>query len=200
MLTGEKRSQIDRIWNTFWSGGISNPLTVIEQFTYLLFIKRLDDLQITKEFKASLLGEDITDPVYPESDYHLRWSRFKELESSEMLNLFTQKDGVFDFMRNYAGSDFQRFMKGATFLIPNARLLQQVVDLIDQVSMTDQDTKGDIYEYLLSKLSVAKQAGQFRTPRHIIKLIVELMAPTPKTSCAIPRRVPAASWSAPPNT
>lgn len=180
MLTGEKRTQIDRIWNTFWTGGVSNPLTVIEQITYLLFIKRLDEIQTGKERKANLLRREIENPVFQPIEYHLRWSRFKDLEADELFRLFQQPDGVFDFMKNLGSSDaFSRYMKGATFMIPTPRVLAQVVDLLQNVDMTDRDTKGDVYEYLLSKIATAGQNGQFRTPRHIIKLMVDMMAPQP---------------------
>ena len=147
MLTGEKRSQIDKIWNAFWTGGVSNPLTVIEQITYLLFIKRLDEIQTAKESKANLLGKAIESPIYTEADSELRWSRFKDREPEDLFSHFRKEAGVFDFIKTMGtGNDFGRFMKGATFMIPTARVLAQVVDLLDDVKMTDRDTKGDIYE------------------------------------------------------
>lgn len=182
MLTGDQRAQIDKIWNAFWTGGISNPLTVIEQITYLLFIKRLDDLQLAKEQKATYTGKPVETPIYQSEQQHLRWSRFRNLDPEELFTLFTKPDGVFAFMRslgNVEGTAYNRFMKGATFMIPTPRLLTQVVDLLSDVRMDDRDTKGDVYEYLLSKIATAGQNGQFRTPRHIIKLMVELMRPTP---------------------
>jgi type I restriction enzyme M protein len=182
MLTGEQRSQIDRIWNAFWTGGISNPLTVIEQITYLLFIKRLDDIQLAKEQKAIHTGNVIESPVYQPGQETLRWSRFRHLDPEELFALFVKPDGVFAFMRSLGiieGTAYNRFMKGATFMIPTPRLLTQVVDLLSDVQMDDRDTKGDIYEYLLSKIATAGQNGQFRTPRHIIKLMVDMMRPTP---------------------
>lgn len=181
MLTGEKRTQIDKIWNAFWTGGVSNPLTVIEQITYLLFIKRLDELQTAKEQKASLLGSQIESPVYQEDQSDLRWSRFKDREAEDLFNHFRKQDGVFDFIKNL-GTDnaFSRFMRGATFMIPTPRVLAQVVDLLSDVQMNDRDTKGDIYEYLLSKIASAGTNGQFRTPRHIIKMMVDMMEPMPE--------------------
>lgn len=182
MLTGEQRSQIDRIWNAFWTGGISNPLTVIEQITYLLFIKRLDDIQLAKEQKASFTGKPIEAPVFTPEQARLRWSRFRHLDPDELYALFVQPDGVFAFMRslgNVEGTAYNRFMKGATFMIPTPRLLTQVVDLLSDVRMDDRDTKGDVYEYLLSKIATAGQNGQFRTPRHIIRMMVDMMRPTP---------------------
>ncbi len=182
MLTQELRADIDKIWNTFWTGGISNPLSVIEQITYLLFIKRLDELQQLKENKASLLGKDIDKPIYQPSEKELRWSSFKDLEPEQMHKLFTKENGVFDFMKNYGAKDsaFGRFMKGAVFMIPTPRLLANVVDMLSGIDMKDRDTKGDVYEYLLSKIATAGQNGQFRTPRHIIKMMVDLMQPGPE--------------------
>ncbi len=181
MLTPDLRSDIDKIWNAFWTGGISNPLAVIEQITYLLFIKRLDELQILKEKQATLLGEAIAKPIYTEEQKQLRWSTFKDLDPESMHRMFTKDEGVFDFMKNYGSKDsaFGKFMKGAVFMIPTPRLLSNVVDMISNIDMKDRDTKGDVYEYLLSKIATAGQNGQFRTPRHIIKMMVELMQPTP---------------------
>ncbi|MEZ0539386.1 type I restriction-modification system subunit M [Fibrella arboris] len=188
MLTGELRSNIDKVWNAFWTGGLSNPLTVIEQITYLLFIRRLDEIQTLKEQQANDLGEPIEEPIYQPDQYELRWSRFKDADPASRFQLFTKADGVFEFIRslgtNSAGvprdggrSNFGRYMKGATFMIPTPRLLDQVVSLLENVQMNDRDTKGDVYEYLLSKIATAGQNGQFRTPRHIIKMMVAMMAP-----------------------
>ncbi|MDP4272085.1 MAG: N-6 DNA methylase, partial [Bacteroidota bacterium] len=182
MITGELRSQIDKVWNAFWTGGLSNPLTVIEQMTYLLFIRRLDELHTQKEKKANLIKQPIENPIYTPEEYELRWSRFKDVDPEEMYRLFTRQDGVFDFLRNVGNRSeaFSKFMKGATFMIPTPRLLAQVVEMLSNIDMEDRDTKGDVYEYLLSKIATAGQNGQFRTPRHIIKMIVELVQPTPE--------------------
>jgi type I restriction enzyme M protein len=181
MLTQELRTDIDKIWNAFWTGGISNPLAVIEQITYLLFIKRLDELQTVKEKQAILLGEPIQKPIYTEEQKELRWSTFKDTDPESMHRMFTKEGGVFDFMKNFGNKDsaFGKFMKGAVFMIPTPRLLSNVVDMISNIDMKDRDTKGDVYEYLLSKIATAGQNGQFRTPRHIIKMMVALMQPTP---------------------
>ena len=181
MLIGEKRAQIDKIWNAFWTGGVSNPLTVIEQITYLLFIKRLDEIQKAKEKKASLLHKPIEDPVYLDDQEDLRWSRFKDREPEDLFAHFIKPDGVFNFMKDLGQDNaFSRFMKGATFMIPTPRVLAQVVDLLNLVEMDERDTKGDIYEYLLSKIATAGTNGQFRTPRHIIKMMVDIMEPLPQ--------------------
>ena len=184
MLTGEIRSQVDRIWDAFWSGGISNPLEVMEQITYLLFLKRLDDIQTAAENKASRLGQPIERRIFPEgADARgrafddLRWSRFKNVAPAEMFAIVGEH--AFPFLRTLGGegSTYATHMKDARFTIPNAGLLQKVVDLLDGVRMDDRDTKGDVYEYMLGKIATAGQNGQFRTPRHIIKLMVEMTEP-----------------------
>jgi len=181
MFTQELRSQIDQVWNAFWSGGISNPISVIEQITFLLFIKRLDELQALAEAQANFTGKVIENPIYSEANMDLRWSRFKNLDPETMFRLFQKEAGVFEFMKNYGGKSisFSKFMKNASFMIPNPRLLAQVVDMLDKIDMNDSDTKGDAYEYMLSKIATAGTNGQFRTPRHIIKMMVEMMEPTP---------------------
>lgn len=181
MLTTELRNDILKIWNAFWTGGISNPLAVIEQITYLLFIKRLDELQTLKENKAALLGTEVEQPIYSAAQKELRWSTFKDMDPETMFQLFRKENGVFDFMKNYGSKDsaFGRFMKNANFMIPTPRLLANVVDMISGIDMKDRDTKGDVYEFLLSQIATAGQNGQFRTPRHVIKMMVTLMAPTP---------------------
>jgi type I restriction enzyme M protein len=180
MITGELKSQIDKVWEAFWTGGLSNPLTVIEQMTFLLFIRRLDELQTQREQKANLLKKPIEEPIYTEAEYELRWSWFKNMDPEVMHKMFTKQDGVFDFLRNVGNRSaaFSKFMKGATFMIPTPRLLAQVVEMLSNVDMRDRDTKGDVYEYLLSKIASAGQNGQFRTPRHIIRMMVELVQPT----------------------
>jgi type I restriction enzyme M protein len=183
MLNPELRSQIDKIWDAFWSGGVSNPLTVIEQITYLLFIKRLDELQINKENQARISRKEIKDPIYSPGEKEIRWSNFKDQGSPEKLyEIFSKPNGAFDFIRKLGenkNSPFSKYLKGAVFMIPTPRLLSNVVDMISKVDMKDRDTKGDVYEYLLSKIATAGKNGQFRTPRHIIKMIVALMQPKP---------------------
>lgn len=180
MITGELKSQIDKVWEAFWTGGLANPITVIEQMTYLLFIRRLDELQTQKEQKATLLKKKIEDPLYKESESNLRWSRFKNMDPEVMFKLFTKPEGVFEFLRNVGtrSAAFSKYMKGATFMIPTPRLLSQVVEMLSNIDMSDRDTKGDVYEYLLSKIASAGQNGQFRTPRHIIKMMVDMVQPT----------------------
>ena len=186
MITGAIKSQIDQIWNAFWSGGISNPLEVIEQITYLLFLRRLDDLHTLEENKAARLKEPMARRVFPagkdprKRPYDdLRWSRFKHFAPAEMYTVVGEH--VFPFLRTLGGDDstYAHHMKDARFTIPTPGLLAKVVDLIDNVPMEDRDTKGDLYEYMLGKIAIAGQNGQFRTPRHIIRLMVELTAPQP---------------------
>ena len=189
MITGEIKAKVDRIWDTMWSGGISNPLSVIEQLTYLLFIKRLDELHTLKERKAARIGKPVEEPVFAPGQDHLRWSRFKETAPETMFA--TVRDEVFPFIkglgRNGNGGDgdpddstYTRHMKDALFMIPAPRVLANVVDQLDTIDMADTDTKGDLYEYMLGKIASAGQNGQFRTPRHIIKLMVEMTAPNPR--------------------
>jgi type I restriction enzyme M protein len=179
MLTGELRSKVDKLWTTFWTGGIANPLTVIEQISYLLFLKRLDDLEHRAEKKALRTGKPNPNPIFSAIQQHLRWSRFSHLESEEMFKLFQNE--IFPFMKELAtsqNSTFARAMKDAVFLIPKASLIADAVDMIAHIPMEDRDTKGDLYEYMLGKLTTAGTNGQFRTPRHIIKLMVAMMEPT----------------------
>ncbi len=195
MIVGELKQQIDSIWNDFWSGGLSNPLAVIEQITYLIFIKRLDELHTLEEKKAAALklktlerrifpegkdgrGKKEGDPGRPYED--LRWSRFKGFEAREMFEVVDEH--VFPFIREEVAKNgaVARHMRDARFGIPTPALLAKVVDKLDKIEMADRDTKGDVYEYMLSKIASAGQNGQFRTPRHIIKLMVEMTRPTPK--------------------
>lgn len=186
MLTGEIRNKIDTIWNAFWSGGISNPLEVIEQITYLLFLRRLDELHTLEELKATRLKKPIEKRIFPTGkdkkkrsyeDY--RWSRFKNFEARELYTVVSEH--VFPFLRTLGGdgSTYAHHMKDARFTIPTPALLAKVVDMLDHVPMEDRDTKGDLYEYMLGKIASAGQNGQFRTPRHIIRLMVELVEPKP---------------------
>ena len=170
----EQKSQIDKLWETFWSNGISNPLTVIEQISYLFFIKELDDKQILAEKKALRTGKPIENPIFDETpkQQNMRWSKFKDFAPNEMYKI-VQED-VFPFIKNMGGENFAKYMKDAVFMIPSPALLASAVDMISKLEMQDLDTKGDLYEYLLSKIAQAGINGQFRTPRHIGKMMVEL--------------------------
>ena len=182
MITGSIKNQVDSIWNAFWSGGISNPMEVIEQLTYLLFIKRLDDLQINKDNKANRTGKAVESPIFTPEQRHLRWSVFKELGNPAAMYQ-TVAEQIFPFIRNLGStgenSTYAQHMKDARFTIPTPALLTKVVDMVADIPMDDRDTKGDLYEYMLGKIATAGQNGQFRTPRHIIKLMVDMMAPQP---------------------
>ena len=194
MVTGELRNQVDKIWEAFWTGGIANPLTVIEQFTFLLFLRRLDERQLLEEKKAHMIGGEVQHAIYDEAHNRFRWHTFKNSDPETMFTLFTQPQvdvdnlTVFEHMK-HLGSEagvFAQYMKGATFMIPTPRLLDQVVQMIDKIQMDDRDTKGDLYEYLLSKIATAGRNGQFRTPRHIIKMMVEIMQPTKEDAVCDP--------------
>lgn len=178
MITGELKSKIDRVWDAFWSGGISNPIEVIEQITYLLFIRRLDDLNILAEKKARVTGtkEGI---LFGPDQQNLRWKNLKDDEPGVMFDTIGQE--VFPFLRGLRGdgSTYSDHMKDARFTIPNPALLSRVVDMIDDIPMAERDTNGDLYEYLLSKIASAGVNGQFRTPRHIISTMVAMMNPQP---------------------
>ncbi len=185
MITGEVKSKVDAVWDAFWSGGIANPMEVLEQITYLLFIKRLDDLHTLAENKASRLKEPIERPVFPSGEDEfsrsysdLRWSRFTNMAPELMFSVVA--DRVFPFLREMGGDDstYAKHMKDARFTIPKAALLAKVVDLLEKIPMEDRDTKGDLYEYMLGKIASAGQNGQFRTPRHIIQLMVAMREPT----------------------
>ncbi len=186
VIAGELKSKIDRVWDAFWSGGISNPLEVIEQITYLLFVRRLDDLQTLAEKKARVTGGSIDREIYGLGQEQLRWSRFKNDEPETMWRIVGE--GVFPFLRALGGdgSTYGEHMRDARFTIPTPALLSRVVDMLDDIPMAERDTNGDLYEYLLSKIASAGVNGQFRTPRHIIELMVAMMAPQPEDEICDP--------------
>ncbi len=196
MVASDLKPKVDKVWNAFWTGGIANPMEVIEQITYLLFIRRLDELQTLKENKANTTRTPIENPVFPEGVdtfgqsarpfTDLRWGTFSNLAPAEMFEIVDQH--VFPFIRSMgeAGSSFAANMKDARFTIPTPALLSKVVDLLVDIPMEDRDTKGDIYEYMLGKLATSGQNGQFRTSRHIIKLMVDMVAPSPQDTIIDP--------------
>ncbi len=201
------KSKIDQLWNKFWSGGISNPLTAIEQITYLLFMKRLDDLDLKQQADAEFTGDAFTSrfagtwippehrdkspeeqKMFAVDKHSLRWSEFKRMSADAMLSHVQTK--VFPFLKDLNGkeSSFTHHMKNAVFIIPKPSLLVEAVKTIDdmydemendsqQKGQAFQDIQGDVYEYLLSEIATAGKNGQFRTPRHIIKLMAELVQP-----------------------
>jgi type I restriction enzyme M protein len=181
VIQGELRSKIDRVWDAFWSGGISNPLEVIEQITYLIFLRRLDQEQELKEAKANRTKAPIERPIFQEDEKQLRWGNFTREAPGDMFSIV--RDQVFPWLRHLGGegSTYSHHMKDARFTIPTEALLVRVVKMLNdpELRLDDKDTKGDLYEYMLSKIATAGQNGQFRTPRHIIELMVEMMQPGP---------------------
>ncbi len=182
MITGDLKSKVDRLWTTFWTSGISNPLTVIEQISYLLFIKRLDDEELSKEKRARRLGRPPNGLRFGPDQQAMRWSHFKNLGDPEAM-LTIVREQAFPFIKTLGGTagatSYARHMKSAVFMVASPALLSNVVDQIDELPMADRDTKGDLYEYMLSKLTTAGTNGQFRTPRHIIKMMVQMVDPKP---------------------
>ena len=199
MITGEIKNKIDQIWDTFFVAGITNPITVLEQMTYIFFMKLLDDKQLQEEENARDWGAEIQNPTFldgqlwvnPEavSDEekkgvpyeNLRWHVFKNFGSDNMFKIVRQS--VFEFIKHIGTGEesaYSRYMKSAIFLIPNARTLTKVVDGVDALDMNNRDAMGDVYEYILGKMAASGTNGQFRTPRHIIRMIVEMMEPTPR--------------------
>ncbi|KFN11329.1 type I restriction-modification system subunit M [Paenibacillus macerans] len=180
MITGELRQKVDRIWETFWTGGITNPLSVIEQFTYLLFIKDLDEAETRKENESMLLSVPFA-RMFPSDKQHLRWNQFKNFDPQRMYDVVSNE--VFPFIKSLHGdkdSAYAKYMGDAIFMIPTPNMLVRIIEGIDMIDMKDRDTKGDLYEYLLSKVATAGTNGQFRTPRHIIQMMVALMKPKPE--------------------
>lgn len=174
------KSIIDRIWTNFWEGGVTNPLTVIEQITYLLFVKGLDEIEISRERNDAFLRIK-REGIFGEKHQDCRWSKFKDMPAEKMFRVVSQE--VFPFIKNLAkdkNSGYAKYMEDAIFIIPTPIMLQKVVSAMNKLEMKERDTKGDVYEYLLSKLNQAGVNGQFRTPRHIIRMMVELMKPTPE--------------------
>jgi type I restriction enzyme M protein len=196
MLTGAIKSQINKLRDDLWSGGVSNPMTGVEQLTNLLFIKRLDEIQTREEAMAQALKRPVARNIFPSGKdgletpgfrdggcpYELmRWSRFKNEKPERMYEIVS--DHVMPFLRTLGGAEsvMASHMKGArlAFSSSKAALLDRLVQGLDGIPMQDRDTKGDVYEYLLSLIASAGENGQFRTPRHIIDLMVRMMAPKP---------------------
>ena len=196
MITGELRSKVDAIWNAMWTGGLSNPQTVMEQLTLLLFLKGLDDAQTLAERQARARGTQVERDLFPNeldgipivdeagskiadgrSFADLRWPRFAALPPAEMQE--AAENHLIPFLRRLGsdGSPLRKHMASARYEIPTGRLLAKVVDLLSDLPMKRRDTKGDLYEYMLSKVAAAGQNGQFRTPRHIIELMVAMTEP-----------------------
>lgn len=176
MLTGKIRNQIDQVWTMFWTGGVANPISVIEQISYLLFIRRLDELQRTAERRSQATGIPVANPTFGPDEQALRWNNFKDKDPNVMMDIVQNQ--VFPKIKAlHNEGSFAEHMKDAIFMIPSPKLLDQVVQLLSAINMDDKDTKGDLYEYLLSKLQQSGVNGQFRTPRNLIQMMVELMQP-----------------------
>ena len=192
MITGQIKNQIDQIWDTFWTGGITNSITILEQMTYLFFMKMLDDQQLQQEQVSQALGIDmVQDAAFSYGTWHnpdtgedvpldsLRWHVFKHYDPEKMFRTISRD--AFAYIKHLnSGSDsaYSRFMGSAIFLIQNPRTLVKIVDGIDSLDMNNRDTMGDTYVYILGKMAASGNNGQFRTPRHIIRMMVELMQPT----------------------
>ncbi len=184
MITGEIKNKIDKIWTDMWAGGITNPLTVIEQLTYMMFIHSLDEKELKNESFEALTGEKIQ-KIFPQTEegQSMRWSKFKNRDARDIFEIVSQK--VFPFIKNLNGeneSAFSRYMETAMFVIPTAQVLQKIVTGLEDLYTTDitgLDIQGDLYEYMLDKLSTAGHNGQFRTPKHIREMMVNLMKPSP---------------------
>jgi type I restriction enzyme M protein len=177
MLDTELKSKINQLWDKFWSGGISDPLVAITQMSYLIFIKRLEDEDIAKQQNAQLSGEKYESIFKDNQD--CKWSDWTNLPANKILEHV--RDKVFPFLRTLGGEDslYAQYMKDAVFVIPTPSLLIESVKIINDMHIKEQnrDAKGDLYEYLLSELRTAGKNGQFRTPRHIIKMMVALIDP-----------------------
>lgn len=178
MITGALKSQVDKIWDTFWSGGISNPISVIEQFTYLLFMRQLDERQANNDFQRSLGVDPDAADVFDEEHQHLRWRNLMEISDGIQRRDVIVTE-VFPFLRTLGGSGFGQHMSNASFGIENPATLISVMRQVNDLTFANKDIAGDLYEYMLSKLTTSGTNGQFRTPSHIIDLMVELMRPSP---------------------
>ena len=192
MLTGELRNKVDSLWEIFWTGGLANPLDVIEQMTYLMFIHDLDATDNLRAKEAAMLGLPHQSMFAGEvqigdrkvDGQQLKWSVFHDFDAGRMYSVMSEL--VFPFIKNLGSKDsgYSKYMNDAIFKIPTPLMLSKIVDSMDAVyeimeKNPKDDTTGDLYEYLLNKISQSGINGQFRTPRHIIKMMVELMQPKP---------------------
>jgi len=186
MITGEIKNKVDKLWETFWTGGITNPLDVVEQITYLMFIRDLDAADKTHS-KESVMLNIPYQSLFPTDQPQIKWSVFHDYPAQKMYDVVQIE--VFPFIKNLHAdkeSAYSKYMKDANFKIETPLLLEKIVTMLDDDSLMSQnkDIRGDVYEYLLSKLSTAGTNGQFRTPRHIIRMMVELLDPSPdETIC-----------------
>lgn len=188
MITGEIKNKVDKIWSDIWAGGITNPITVIEQLTYLMFIRSLDEKELELESFEALTGEKL-DKLFSEDEdsQSMRWSKFKDRSAEEIYDIIGTK--VFPFIKTMGDNEmqeqtaFSKYMKDAMFLFPEGKkqLLEKTVTNLENLFEEDiqgLDMLGDLYEYMLGKLATAGQNGQFRTPKHIRDMMVEILQPT----------------------
>ena len=213
MITGAIKNKVDKIWTDIWAGGITNPLTVIEQLTYLMFIRSLDEKDLESEEFDYLSGEKL-EKIFPQSTVgqSMRWSKFKNSDPRAIYDVISQR--VFPAIKNMkhgrlpdfnqqgelveieaeadgreGNTAFARYMSDAIFLIPTPQVLQKIITGLDDLyehDIADLDMQGDLYEYMLGKLATAGQNGQFRTPKHIREMMVELLQPTPDDTICDP--------------
>lgn len=196
MITGDIKNKVDRLWDTFWEkSNIRTPVEVVSHLSYLFFMKMLDDAQTKEEATIGLFGGKLKDPTFPEGDWthpdstderpikvpynSLRWKVFKEMSAENMFDMV--RNNVFPFIKEMGhGKEtaYTRFMRDAIFLINKPRVLQSLVEQVDALDMNNRDTMGDVYEYILGKMAEKGQNGQFRTPRHIISMMVQMMKPS----------------------
>jgi len=184
MITGAVKNKTDKIWTDIWAGGITNPLTVIEQLTYLMFVRSLDEKELENEQFENASGLTM-EKIFPQTEegQSMRWSKFKERDPRDIYDIISQR--VFPFIKSLSGDNetaFSRYMEDAMFLVPTPQVLQKIVTGLDdlyQNDLTGLDMQGDLYEYMLGKLSTAGQNGQFRTPKHIREMMVCLLSLTP---------------------
>lgn len=215
MITGAVKNKVDQIWLHLYSGGITNPLTVIEQLTYLMFIRSLDKKEQENEKMANIFGEPVSHPIFPNSEVGraMRWDNFKDKNPEEMFNIISRfvfpaikamkhgqlpdfdADGKLIPVTGDNGevddeeTAFSKYMADAIFLIPTPQVLEQLVTGMDDLYTHDLDSKdmqGDLYEYMLGKIQISGQNGQFRTPKHIRDMMVALIQPTPKDTICDP--------------
>lgn len=213
MITGAIKNKVDKIWTDIWAGGITNPLTVIEQLTYLMFIRSLDEKELETEEFENMTGETL-DKIFPQtpSGQSMRWSKFKDKDPRDIYNIISNRvfpaikklkngrlpdfDEIGDADAIQDGSSenenktaFARYMDDAMFLIPTPQVLQKIITGLEDLyehDIADLDMQGDLYEYMLGKLATAGQNGQFRTPKHIRDMMVELIQPTPDDTIVDP--------------
>lgn len=179
MITGQLKSKIDKLWLEFFAGGITNPLTVIEQISFLMFARLLDVQETRREKMAAKTGKNGSTRTFPADRQHLRWSHFRNESGDRMIAIV--RDELFPFFREEVSkrTALGKYLEGAQCLVPKASLMVTAVNLIEELPLTQGDVKGDLYEYMLGKLTTAGIAGQFRTPRHIIAAMVQMLDPKP---------------------